>query len=64
MQLLGARRGRKLLDGILTASIGPVTSATLRDLGLPVDIAAREFTIPGLITAIVDVITSGSPGKD
>ena len=64
VQLLGARRGRKLLDGILTASIGPVTSATLRDLGLPVDIAAREFTIPGLITAIVDVITSGSPGKD
>ena len=60
VQLLGARRGPKLLDGIQTASIGPVTSATLRELGLPVDIAAREFTIPGLVTAIVDVITSGS----
>jgi uroporphyrinogen-III synthase len=35
------------------ASIGPVTSATLRELGLPVDIAAREFTIPGLVAAIV-----------
>src|SRR5215831_12407382 len=58
VQLLGTRGKSKLLDGIQTASIGPVTSATLRELGLPVDIAAREFTIPGLVTAIVDVITS------
>jgi uroporphyrinogen-III synthase len=40
------------LDGILMASIGPVTSATLREFGLPVDIAAKEFTIPGLVQAI------------
>jgi len=35
------------------ASIGPVTSATLRELGLPVDTEAKEYTIPGLIRAIV-----------
>jgi uroporphyrinogen-III synthase len=35
------------------ASIGPVTSSTLRELGLGVDIEAREFTIPGLVAAIV-----------
>ncbi len=40
------------LLGIRMASIGPVTSATLRELGLPVGIEAKEFTIPGLITAI------------
>lgn len=40
------------LDGIQMASIGPVTSATLRELGLPVDIHAKEFTIPGLVAAI------------
>ena len=40
------------LKGIQMASIGPVTSATLRGLGIPVDIAAKEFTIPGLVTAI------------
>jgi uroporphyrinogen-III synthase len=57
VQLLGTQHKRKLLDGIQTASIGPVTSATLRKLGLSVDIAAREFTIPGLVTAIADVIT-------
>lgn len=36
------------------ASIGPVTSSTLREFGLPVDIEAGEYTIPGLIKAIVD----------
>jgi uroporphyrinogen-III synthase len=41
------------LEGMLMASIGPVTSATLRELGLPVDISAKEFTIPGLVKAIV-----------
>jgi len=36
------------------ASIGPVTSSTLREFGMPVDIEAKQFTIPGLIQAIVD----------
>jgi uroporphyrinogen-III synthase len=57
VELLGTRQKARLLDGVQTASIGPVTSATLRELGLPVDIAAREFTIPGLVAAIVDVVT-------
>jgi len=34
------------------ASIGPVTSSTLREFGLPVDIEAAAYTIPGLIKAI------------
>ncbi len=49
--LLGARAPG--LDGIMLASIGPITSSTLRELGLRVDIQAKEFTIPGLIDAIV-----------
>jgi uroporphyrinogen-III synthase len=40
------------IEGIKLASIGPVTSATLRELGLPVHIEAEEYTIPGLIRAI------------
>ncbi len=48
------RRGRPwLLDRIRVASIGPVTSSTLQELGLRVDIEANEYTIPGLIRAIV-----------
>jgi uroporphyrinogen-III synthase len=41
------------LDGIQLASIGPVTSATLREMGLRVDIEARQYTIPGLVKAII-----------
>jgi len=41
------------LAGMKLASIGPVTSSTLRELGLPVDIEAREYTIPGLVAAII-----------
>lgn len=56
VELLGAR-GRPphtLLGRIQFASIGPVTSATLREFGLPVDIEATEFTIPGLARAIAE----------
>ncbi len=35
------------------ASIGPITSQTARELGLHVDIEAKEFTIDGLVNAIV-----------
>jgi uroporphyrinogen-III synthase len=58
VELLGGR-GRpphtsNLLDGVRLASIGPITSATLRDFGLPVHIEAEEYTIAGLTRAIVD----------
>lgn len=49
--LLGGRE-RPPHTGIKFASIGPVTSATLRELKLRVDIEAKEYTIPGLIRAI------------
>ena len=59
VELLGAElcgRGRPHhtgpFSGIEFASIGPVTSSTLRELGLPVNIEAKKYTIPGLIEAI------------
>jgi uroporphyrinogen-III synthase len=56
----GRARPRKTspLDGIRLASIGPITSSTLRELGLPVDVEAKEFTIRGLI----EVLASVEPG--
>lgn len=58
--LLGKKRPR--FDDVQCASIGPVTSATLRELHLPVDIEAREYTIPGLTMAIVNAVrTRGFP---
>jgi uroporphyrinogen III methyltransferase / synthase len=35
------------------AAIGPVTASTARELGLPVDVEAEEYTVPGLIQAIL-----------
>ncbi len=64
MGLLGLRAARAALKktaanhGIHSASIGPVTSATLREFGLPVDIEAAEYTVPGLVKAVV-----GQAGK-
>ncbi len=41
-----------LPQGLQTASIGPITSATMRTLGLNVDVEATQYDIPGLVAAI------------
>ncbi|HEV2699474.1 MAG TPA: uroporphyrinogen-III synthase [Terriglobales bacterium] len=46
-----------VVQGIKLASIGPVTSATLRELELPVQIEATEYTVPGLAKAIGEAMT-------
>jgi len=59
VKLLGKRAARAALKksalrhGISSASIGPVTSATLREFQLPVDIEAKRFDVPGLVQAIL-----------
>jgi uroporphyrinogen III methyltransferase/synthase len=42
------------LEGIHVASIGPVTSATARELNLTVHVEAKQFDMIGLIDAILD----------
>jgi uroporphyrinogen-III synthase len=61
-KLRAGSRPRKAspLEGVRFASIGPVTSSTLRDLGLPVDIEAAQFTIPGLVRAIRDHVLAAA----
>jgi uroporphyrinogen III methyltransferase/synthase len=44
--------GKDVLEGIRVASIGPVTTATARRLGLDVTVEANPFTIDGLIAAL------------
>lgn len=59
--LLGIRSGRsRLVEGVLNASIGPVTSDTLRQYQLSVDVQATHYTIPGLIEAIVRCVGARS----
>lgn len=57
VNLLGPNR---VLEGIKLASIGPVTSSTLLEFDLLVDIEAAEYTIPGLIQAIVASVGSNT----
>ncbi|MDP9161126.1 MAG: uroporphyrinogen-III synthase [Acidobacteriota bacterium] len=47
---------RSQLTGIKLASIGPITSATLREFGLSADIEAKEYDIPGLVRAIEEAL--------
>ncbi len=57
--LLG-KRNHAVLRDVRLASIGPVTSVTLREMGLRADLEAENYTIPGLIKAIVAHVRSES----
>ena len=52
-ELVGGKRPGR------AAVIGPVTASTARDLGYPVAVEARPFTVPGLVDAIVDHFEGG-----
>jgi uroporphyrinogen III methyltransferase/synthase len=46
--------GRELLEGFSIASIGPVTSETARSHGLRVRAEAKQFTLDGLVEAVLE----------
>lgn len=51
------RRGlvaKEVLNEIVVACIGPVTANTAQELGIKVDLVAKEYTIPGLVEALVE----------
>ena len=50
--ILGAR-SRDRLGSALIACIGPITAETARSLGLKVSLVASEYTVGGLVTALV-----------
>ncbi|MHB1042750.1 MAG: uroporphyrinogen-III C-methyltransferase [Eubacteriales bacterium] len=43
-----------LLRGVTVACIGPVTADTAREMGITVDVSAKEYTIDGLVAAILE----------
>ncbi|RQW86781.1 MAG: uroporphyrinogen-III C-methyltransferase [Geobacter sp.] len=51
--LLGENRLIHLLQGVAVASIGPITSATCRELGLRVDMEPEKSTVEALAEEIV-----------
>jgi len=63
--LRGSAKGRpSSLGGVILASIGPVTSATLRVMRLGADVEAEEYTIPGLVEAIVGAAASAARSSE
>jgi uroporphyrinogen III methyltransferase/synthase len=44
----------RLLSRAVIACIGPITKKTVEDLGMRPEIVSEEFTIPGLVRAMVD----------
>ena len=53
MALMGTDERAALRSGPRVVSIGPITSGTVRDEGLEVHAEAAEFTIPGLVEALL-----------
>ena len=56
-------RGEKLSDilrGTAIGCIGPITEATVRELGGKADLVSTEFTIPGLVRAMVEFFERGA----
>lgn len=47
------------LDGARVAAIGPVTAGTARELGLSVEAVAEQYTVPGLLEALVGAEAGG-----
>ena len=58
VQLLGGQDLARKLEGVIIGCIGPITAQTATDHGLVVHIISAEFTIPGLVDAIVKYYAS------
>jgi uroporphyrinogen III methyltransferase/synthase len=58
---MDALRGRELPNGARVVSIGPITSATARELGLDVHAEAVRHDIDGLVEALL--AEAGAPAS-
>jgi uroporphyrinogen III methyltransferase/synthase len=56
-----AAAGAESLAGVKVATIGPITSQTARELGITVDRQASEYTIHGLIQAVLSLHSEMKP---
>ncbi len=61
VQMLGG--DTTLLAAPAVACIGPVTAATAQALGLRVDVVAEQYTIPGLIDALIRHLGTTAPSE-
>lgn len=59
--LLGGERD--LLDGVKAASIGPITSATMRELEVAVTVEAASAGVAALVEAVSEAVAGGVVGE-
>ena len=59
----GPDESKRLLSETRVVCIGPITAETARSHGLRVDAEASEYTIPGLVEAVVDLFAA-DPVRD
>jgi uroporphyrinogen III methyltransferase/synthase len=60
--LFSREERRKLLSGVIFASIGPVTAETAAQHGFETRVMPSEYTIPALAQAIIDYFTQERSG--
>ncbi|MEG6615465.1 uroporphyrinogen-III C-methyltransferase [Peptococcaceae bacterium 1198_IL3148] len=56
VELVDADHLQDLLRDVIVASIGPITTNTAKELGINVTVEAKEYTIDGLIEAVLKAI--------
>ncbi len=59
VRAFGEEDATRLLSRTRVACIGPITAETARDHGIRVDVEAGEYTILGLVDAVVDLFAAG-----
>jgi uroporphyrinogen III methyltransferase/synthase len=62
LRLLKGEDPNQILQAVIVACIGPITARTATDRGLRVDIVSCEFTIAGLVGAIVKFYNCAETG--
>jgi len=60
VELLGGQSWMDALAKTAIACIGPITQQTVEELGGRADVVAADFTIPGLVQAIVEYFEAGA----
>ncbi len=64
VRAFGGEETGRLLSRVWVACIGPITAETARKYGIEIDAEADEYTIPGLVDAVVDLFAAGPVRKD
>jgi len=59
VRAFGEEDAARLLSRTRVACIGPITAETARKYGIGVEVEAGEYTIPGLVDAVVELFATG-----